>query len=87
MQIMTLRLIWDLVGKKHFLLFVLVMLSFPLIVGSGIIALPDTPLLFFGKYHKLSGACEKHILYQSSNFAIHVNVSADIFYKLYNKIF
>ena len=47
LQILTLALLWDLAGRKNFVVFSLSALSMPLIVGSGFLALPDTPLLFF----------------------------------------
>lgn len=47
LQILSLAFLWDLAGRKNFVVFVLSVLSMPLIVGSGFLSLPDTPLLFF----------------------------------------
>ncbi|MBC77306.1 MAG: hypothetical protein CME64_14965 [Halobacteriovoraceae bacterium] len=47
LQMSTLWLLWDLAERKNSLVFTLSVLSMPLIIGSGFLALPDTPLLFF----------------------------------------
>lgn len=44
---LSLWLMWDLTNKKRSSFFILISASLPLIQGSGFLALPDTPLLFF----------------------------------------
>lgn len=47
MQAGTLWMLWQLAGRKNFAVFSVSVLSYPLLLGSGFLALPDTPLLFF----------------------------------------
>jgi 4-amino-4-deoxy-L-arabinose transferase-like glycosyltransferase len=47
MQVLTLKMLWDMTNKKDSRLFFILALSFPLVVASGFLALPDTPLMFF----------------------------------------
>ncbi|MEX0798982.1 MAG: glycosyltransferase family 39 protein [Bacteriovoracaceae bacterium] len=47
MQAGVIWLLWGLADKKNFAVFSISILSFPLLLASGFLALPDTPLLFF----------------------------------------
>lgn len=47
MQILTLKLMWEMTSKKNILVFIMATLSMPLIASAGMLALPDTPLVFF----------------------------------------
>ncbi len=47
LSVSTLWLLWDLSTKKNKFLFICLSLSLPLVQSAGILALPDTPLLFF----------------------------------------
>lgn len=76
---------WLLLGKKHTLLLFVSVLSMPLISFSGLIALPDTPLLFFGTLYFFT--LKKFM--GSSNFktAIYLALAiAGLFYSKYHGI-
>ncbi|MCO4753590.1 MAG: glycosyltransferase family 39 protein, partial [Bacteriovoracaceae bacterium] len=47
LQAASLWLLWDLGQRKNFPVFASSVLCMPLILGSGFLALPDTPLMFF----------------------------------------
>lgn len=47
MQLGSIWLMWELGGKKSPIVFYTTILTFPLILAGGFLALPDTPLMFF----------------------------------------
>lgn len=78
-------MLWDMAEKKRPWLFIFAALSFPLLLGSGFLALPDTPVLFFSILFWWS--CQKYLrkdgLMQSALVALAVT---GMFYSKYHSI-
>lgn len=79
----SMTLLWYGTNKKNLLPFLLVFLSMPLLVFSGILALPDTPLLFFSICYFIS--IKKYLIKENSLNSLLVCLSIlGMFYSKYH---